>query len=200
MRWPEPGTTVVVLGDLGCLDGDGVRARESWIERGRRYREHGNRPVALVPCDPASVPEELTRDWTIIPWEGTVASGKAALSPDEAGRGGRTDPHAALVRAARGTVADPRGPPAAARRPPGCRHRIAGLAGRGVPEPAFRGGVVPAGSGPGTPSKDRGSAGGAAPQGLRARPAIAPGHLSRCLVRGAPRPGSRGRGGRADRG
>jgi formylglycine-generating enzyme required for sulfatase activity len=82
---PEPGTTVVVLGDLGCLDGDGVRARESWIERGRRYHEHGNRPVALVPCDPASVPEELTRAWTIIPWESTLAAGKA-LSAKEAGR------------------------------------------------------------------------------------------------------------------
>jgi formylglycine-generating enzyme required for sulfatase activity len=81
---PEPGTTVVVLGDLGCLDGDGISARESWIERGRRYREHGNRPVALVPCDPSSVPEELTRAWTIIPWESTVASGKAVSSPDEA--------------------------------------------------------------------------------------------------------------------
>jgi formylglycine-generating enzyme required for sulfatase activity len=85
-KLPEPGTTVVVLGDLGCLDGDEVRARELWIERGRRYREHGNRPVALVPCDPSSVPEELTRAWTIIPWESTVASGKAVLSPDEARR------------------------------------------------------------------------------------------------------------------
>ena len=82
--WPEPGMTVVVLGDLGCLDGDGTRSRELWIERGRRYREHGNRPVALVPCDPAAVPEELTRYWTIIPWEVTVASGTAALSAEEA--------------------------------------------------------------------------------------------------------------------
>ncbi len=79
---PEPGTTVVALSDLGCLDGDGVRARESWIERSRRYREHGNRPVALVPCDPSSVPEELTRDWTIIPWESPLASGKAPLSAE----------------------------------------------------------------------------------------------------------------------
>jgi formylglycine-generating enzyme required for sulfatase activity len=79
-KLPEPGTTVLVLGDLGCLDGDGIPARDSWIERGRRYRENGNRPVALVPCDPGSVPEALTRDWTIIPWESTVATGKAALS------------------------------------------------------------------------------------------------------------------------
>jgi formylglycine-generating enzyme required for sulfatase activity len=85
-KQPEPGTSVVVLGDLGCLDGDGIRARESWIGRGRRYREHGIRPVALVPCDPATVPEVLTRDWTIIPWESSVASGTAALSENEAGQ------------------------------------------------------------------------------------------------------------------
>jgi formylglycine-generating enzyme required for sulfatase activity len=84
--WPEPGTSVVVLGDLGCLAGEGIRARELWIERGRRYREHGNRPVALVPCDPATVPEELTRDWTIIPWETPVESRNAALGVEEAGQ------------------------------------------------------------------------------------------------------------------
>lgn len=66
---PEPGTSVVVLGDLGCLAGDGSRSQESWIERGRRYRGYGNRPIAVVPCDLAAVPEELARDWTIIPWE-----------------------------------------------------------------------------------------------------------------------------------
>ena len=81
---PEPGTTVVVLGDLGCLETSGFNARESWIERGRRYRENGNRPVALVPCDLAGIPAELTDEWTIIPWEVTVASGTAALSAREA--------------------------------------------------------------------------------------------------------------------
>jgi hypothetical protein len=78
---PESGTIVLVLGDLGSLARDGIGARKSWVELGCRYRKNGNRPVALVPCDPAAVPEELTRDWTIIPWERPIESRNAVLSP-----------------------------------------------------------------------------------------------------------------------
>ena len=71
-----------MLGDLGCLDGDGSRARPSWVERGHRYRERGNRPIALVPCDPAMIPEELKTNWTILPWETPVESRESAPSAE----------------------------------------------------------------------------------------------------------------------
>ncbi len=103
---PESGTSVVVLGDLGCLAGEGIRAWELWIKWGRRYREHGNRPVALVPCDPAAVPEALTRDWTIIPWESTCGIRECRSERGKSRGGGQANPHTALVRAPRGTGVD----------------------------------------------------------------------------------------------
>ena len=55
-RFPDPGTTVLALSDLGCLARDGDGLRGLWLDLGRRYRENGNRPLALVPCDAAGRP------------------------------------------------------------------------------------------------------------------------------------------------
>jgi formylglycine-generating enzyme required for sulfatase activity len=82
---PDPGAVVLALGDLGGLDRGGDRCRRSWIARGRQYRERGHRTVALVPCDPSTVPGELARVWTVIPWEGAIGS-MAAPGPVEADR------------------------------------------------------------------------------------------------------------------
>ena len=81
---PDPGTPVLVLGDLGALERDSDRCRRLWLEWGRRYVENGNRPVALVPCDPSAIPAELAIYWTIIPWEGPLGSAAGAPGPGRA--------------------------------------------------------------------------------------------------------------------
>ena len=68
-RMPEPGAHVVVLGDLGCLARDQGAATAYWLEWGRRFRDNGNGPVALVPCHPDRCPPSLSDVWTIVPWE-----------------------------------------------------------------------------------------------------------------------------------
>ena len=68
-RLPQSGTTVLVLGDLGCLDADRSKARDDWVRWGQYYREHGSHPLALVPCNAANIPKSLSLSWTIIPWE-----------------------------------------------------------------------------------------------------------------------------------
>ena len=68
-RMPEPGAHVVVLGDLGCLAGDQGAATAYWLDWGRRFRDNGNEPVALVPCHPDRCPPSLSDVWTIVPWE-----------------------------------------------------------------------------------------------------------------------------------
>jgi formylglycine-generating enzyme required for sulfatase activity len=68
-RMPEPGAHVVVLGDLGCLAGDHGAATAYWLDWGRRFRDNGNEPVALVPCHPDRCPPSLSDVWTIVPWE-----------------------------------------------------------------------------------------------------------------------------------
>ncbi len=80
---PDPGTAVLVLGDLGCLESEGNRCREAWVGLGRRYRENGNRTIALVPCDAEYISGELARHWTIIPWEDATGALTARRSPDE---------------------------------------------------------------------------------------------------------------------
>ncbi len=68
-RMPEPGAHVVVLGDLGCLARDQGAASAYWLEWGRRFRDNGNEPLALVPCHPDRCPPSLSDVWTIVPWE-----------------------------------------------------------------------------------------------------------------------------------
>ena len=66
---PPPGSTVVALSDLGVLDQRGSALSERWIERGRWLRDLELKPLALVPYRRAVCPQELSRYWTIIPWE-----------------------------------------------------------------------------------------------------------------------------------
>jgi formylglycine-generating enzyme required for sulfatase activity len=83
---PDPGAVVLVLGDLGCLDRRGDRCREVWLALGRRYRENGNRTVALVPCDASAISGDLAGLWTVIPWEGALGATAAAPGAGEADR------------------------------------------------------------------------------------------------------------------
>ncbi len=66
---PPPGSAVVALGDLGALARGGSRLIALWAERGRRLRDLEVTPLALVPFRRAACPEELSRYWTILPWE-----------------------------------------------------------------------------------------------------------------------------------
>jgi len=66
-RMPEPGAHAVVLGDLGCLAGDKGAATAYWLDWGRRFRDNGNEPVALVPCHPDRCPQSLSDVWAIVP-------------------------------------------------------------------------------------------------------------------------------------
>ena len=72
---PRPGTTVIVLGDLGGLQVRTLQAVRFWINQGRSLRKTGCRAFAVVPCDQSCIPSELRRLWTIIPWDPTAAPG-----------------------------------------------------------------------------------------------------------------------------
>ena len=77
---PEANSVVLVLGDLGCLAKDGGEASRFWQSFGQRLVEVGARPMALIPCGPDRWARELSRDWTLIPWDRLSYS--ARLSPE----------------------------------------------------------------------------------------------------------------------
>ena len=84
---PDPGTIVLVLGDLGCL----ARQEEQrdqlvrmWLEWGRRFQANANAALALVPCHPNRCRGELSRLWTILPWEAANVNEAPLLSAAEA--------------------------------------------------------------------------------------------------------------------
>jgi formylglycine-generating enzyme required for sulfatase activity len=69
---PDPGTIVLVLGDLGCLARpleQRDRLMQRWLEWGRRLTANSNPALAIVPCHPNRCGAELARTWTILPWE-----------------------------------------------------------------------------------------------------------------------------------
>ncbi|MEI8396305.1 MAG: SUMF1/EgtB/PvdO family nonheme iron enzyme, partial [Rhodospirillaceae bacterium] len=69
LRSPPAGSTVLVLGDLGCLAGDGVGRDNPWLRLGERLAAAGCRAVALLPGPPDRCPEPLRRRWHVLPWE-----------------------------------------------------------------------------------------------------------------------------------
>ena len=81
---PPPGSAVVALGDLGVLARGGSRLIALWAERGRRLRDLDVKPLALVPFRRAACPEELSRYWTILPWELSAEADAAALGEEKA--------------------------------------------------------------------------------------------------------------------
>jgi formylglycine-generating enzyme required for sulfatase activity len=65
---PSPGTFILVLSDLGCLD----RCPHSlafWLDLGRLLTKQHCKLVALTPCPPERWIPELLSYWTLIPWE-----------------------------------------------------------------------------------------------------------------------------------
>ena len=85
-RPPDPGTVVLVLGDLGCLarqQDERERLANVWLDWGRRLRASGNPALALVPCHPGHCRGELSRLWTVLPWEGIKTQERPPLSEGE---------------------------------------------------------------------------------------------------------------------
>jgi formylglycine-generating enzyme required for sulfatase activity len=73
---PPPGTLVLVLGDLGCLDHGGEEARRCWTQLARRFAERDLRYVALVPCPRQRVGDPPEKDrGTIVCWESPARTG-----------------------------------------------------------------------------------------------------------------------------
>ncbi len=66
---PEPGTPVLILSDLGCLDDHGKR-RGDWLSFGRRLRRAGLTPIALMPCPPRLWTRELNSLFYPVCWDG----------------------------------------------------------------------------------------------------------------------------------
>ncbi len=83
---PPPGSLVLVLGDLGCLDQRGSPAVRWWRDFGKRLRAAGCVPVALTPCAADRWPATLRAIWRMVPWEhGTPLSSpeQTELNPEE---------------------------------------------------------------------------------------------------------------------
>ncbi|MCO6455005.1 MAG: hypothetical protein J5I93_06870, partial [Pirellulaceae bacterium] len=78
--WPEPGVTLLVLGDLGCLN----NATDYWLQVGRRMRKQGSAAIALVPCRREEVPDDVWRWWQVIPWESSPAGASSETPLDAA--------------------------------------------------------------------------------------------------------------------
>jgi formylglycine-generating enzyme required for sulfatase activity len=65
---PVPGAPVLVLSDLGCLDREGG-CKQSWLRLGKRLKNAGFKPVALMPCPPRLWDPELETCWTMVSWD-----------------------------------------------------------------------------------------------------------------------------------
>jgi formylglycine-generating enzyme required for sulfatase activity len=65
---PTPGTPVLVLSDVGCIDATGVR-RQPWRRLGLRLRQVGCQPVALMPCPRRWWDGEVTQLFMPVCWD-----------------------------------------------------------------------------------------------------------------------------------
>lgn len=68
---PAPGSCVLILSDLGCIDKDDSR-RQQWRRWGRRLRSWGCRPVVLMPCPRRWWDAELARLFVLVCWDRAV--------------------------------------------------------------------------------------------------------------------------------
>jgi len=80
---PPPGSAAVALTDLGALARNGSRLISLWADRGRRLRDREVTPLAVVPYRHSACPQELSRYWTILPWETSAEAGAPALNEEK---------------------------------------------------------------------------------------------------------------------
>ncbi len=72
LHTPDPGSVVLVLGDLGTLDTRGSALERRWLAWGRFARDNGSHLVALTPCGEAEVAEPLRRVFSVHPWQKAI--------------------------------------------------------------------------------------------------------------------------------
>ena len=65
---PEADSVVLALTDLGALHARGDPLIEAWLRYGELLANRHVRRVALVPCGVEAIPAELSRVWTVVPW------------------------------------------------------------------------------------------------------------------------------------
>ncbi len=83
-KLPEPGSLVIVLGDLGCLARDPAPAMAFWISLGRKLVAAGCRAATLTPCSPAYWQPSIARHWTLIAWDRTGPTGRIGSAQRQA--------------------------------------------------------------------------------------------------------------------
>jgi formylglycine-generating enzyme required for sulfatase activity len=71
---PDPGTLVIMLGDLGCLASDPGSVVARWAALGQRLVRAGCRPAALAPCPPSRWLPARLRAWTMVAWDRRASS------------------------------------------------------------------------------------------------------------------------------
>ncbi len=76
--WPPPsGSTVLVLGDLGCLHSG---SEKPWLCLGRQLATANCRAVALFPAPLDRCSRALRAWWHVLPWERARSAGSIALA------------------------------------------------------------------------------------------------------------------------
>jgi formylglycine-generating enzyme required for sulfatase activity len=79
---PVPGAPVLVMGDLGCLDPEEGRML-SWLRLGKRLKNAGFHPAALMPCPPRLWDPRLSAYWTMVYWDHGV---RVPRGPERVGK------------------------------------------------------------------------------------------------------------------
>ncbi len=67
-RLPEPGTPMLIVSDLGCLEPTGTRKRQ-WLSFGKRMKRSGIRPVVLTPCPPSCWDDDVLSHFAPVWWD-----------------------------------------------------------------------------------------------------------------------------------
>jgi formylglycine-generating enzyme required for sulfatase activity len=89
--FPEPGTPVLIVSDLGYLDTAGGLKRQ-WLRFGERLRKAGLKPVVLTPCPPSLWDNDLFQCYAPVWWDRGARSFRVrpGVSTDSPSDGERT--------------------------------------------------------------------------------------------------------------
>jgi len=66
--FPEPGTPILIVSDLGFFDPSGT-AQKAWLRFGKRHNRAGFSPIVLNPCPPRRWPDEFTGVFQMACWD-----------------------------------------------------------------------------------------------------------------------------------
>jgi len=68
---PPIPSAIFVISDLGCVDRDSNR-KDQWVRFGKKLKQAGHYPIALVPCSLGIISKDLMPYWRIACWGGRV--------------------------------------------------------------------------------------------------------------------------------